>query len=170
MVNCVHIRPPASTVYSVLRSVAVQNILCWLACCVHNRPPSPKFQILPSQLRQTADRAAGLSIKGLWVGYPCILLVQISRECTPPYLSTGILNLLQPAQAEVVLGQLSAYLASWGLAANQRRRQPPQLFNPVKFFGMSFSTKFRTSSRYAYCFINLNILNKKNEPASSILF
>jgi hypothetical protein len=40
-------------------------------------------------------------------------LVQISRECTPPYLSTGISNLLQPAQAEVVLGQLSAYLASW---------------------------------------------------------
>ncbi len=142
------------------RSVAVQNILCWLACCVHNRPPSPKFQIFPSQLRQTADRAAGLSIKGLW----------ISRECTPPYLSTGILNLLQPAQAEVVLGQLSAYLASWGLVANQRRRQPPQLFNPAKFFGMSFSTKFRTSSRYAYCFINLNILNKKKEPASSILF
>ncbi len=29
-------------------------------CSVHNGPPSPKFQILPSQLRQTADRAAGL--------------------------------------------------------------------------------------------------------------
>jgi hypothetical protein len=43
-----------------------------------------------------------------------VLLVQISRECTPPYLSTGISNLLQPAQAaEVVLGQLSIYLASW---------------------------------------------------------
>ncbi len=41
------------------------------------------------------------------------LLVQISRECTPPYLSTGISNLLQPAQAEVVLGQRSTYLASW---------------------------------------------------------
>jgi hypothetical protein len=39
--------------------------------------------------------------------------VQISRECTPPYLSTGISNLLQPAQAEVVLGQRSTYLASW---------------------------------------------------------
>jgi hypothetical protein len=39
--------------------------------------------------------------------------VQISRECTPAYLSTGILNLLQPAQAEVVLGQLSTYLVSW---------------------------------------------------------
>jgi hypothetical protein len=39
--------------------------------------------------------------------------VQISRECTPPYLSTGISNLLQSAQAEVVLGQLSRYLASW---------------------------------------------------------
>ncbi len=39
--------------------------------------------------------------------------MQISRECTPPYLSTGISNLLQPAQAEVELGQLSRYLASW---------------------------------------------------------
>jgi hypothetical protein len=38
------------------------------------------------------------------------VLVQISRECTPPYLSTGISNLLQPAQAEVVLGHLSTYL------------------------------------------------------------
>jgi hypothetical protein len=44
---------------------------------------------------------------------PGVMLVQISRECTPPYLSTGISNLLQPAQAEVVLGQLSAYLAFW---------------------------------------------------------
>ncbi len=41
------------------------------------------------------------------------MLVQISWECTPPYLSTGISNLLQPAQAEVVLGQRSTYLASW---------------------------------------------------------
>jgi hypothetical protein len=39
--------------------------------------------------------------------------VQISWECTPPYLSTGISNLLQPAQAEAVLGQHSTYLASW---------------------------------------------------------
>jgi hypothetical protein len=42
------------------------------------------------------------------------MLVQISWECTPPYLSTEISNLLQPAQAEVVLGQCSMYLASWG--------------------------------------------------------
>jgi hypothetical protein len=41
------------------------------------------------------------------------MLVQISWECTPPYPSTGISNLLQPAQTEVVLGQLSTYLASW---------------------------------------------------------
>jgi hypothetical protein len=42
------------------------------------------------------------------------MLVQCSRECTLPNLSTGISNLLQPAQAEVVLGQRSTYLASWG--------------------------------------------------------
>jgi hypothetical protein len=41
------------------------------------------------------------------------MLVQVSRECTPEYISTGISNLLQPAQAEVVLGHLSTYLASW---------------------------------------------------------
>ncbi len=41
------------------------------------------------------------------------MLVEISRECTSPYLSTGISNLLQPAQTEVVLGQRSTYLASW---------------------------------------------------------
>jgi hypothetical protein len=44
---------------------------------------------------------------------PSVLLVQISWECTPSYLFTGISNLLQPAQAEVVLGHLSTYLASW---------------------------------------------------------
>ncbi len=55
----------ASPVYSVLRSAKVQNILCWLACFVHNGPPSPKFQILPSQLRLTADRAVGLHKKSL---------------------------------------------------------------------------------------------------------
>jgi hypothetical protein len=47
------------------------------------------------------------------VGDHSILLVQISRECTLSYLSTGISNLLRSTQAEVVLGQLSRYLASW---------------------------------------------------------
>jgi hypothetical protein len=41
------------------------------------------------------------------------MLVQIGRECTPSYLFTRISNLLQPAQAEAVLGQRSTYLASW---------------------------------------------------------
>ncbi len=41
------------------------------------------------------------------------MLVHISWEWTPSDLSTGIANLLQPAQAEFVLGQLSRYLASW---------------------------------------------------------
>jgi hypothetical protein len=64
VVRCVHSKP-ASTVDSVLRSDAIQNLLCWLACSVLNGPPPPKFQIPPSQLRQRADRAAGLSVKGL---------------------------------------------------------------------------------------------------------
>ncbi len=71
VVRCVHSRP-ASKVDSVLRSDAVQNILCWLACSVHNGPPSPRFQIPPSQLRQRADRAAGLSVKGLWYILYCV--------------------------------------------------------------------------------------------------
>jgi hypothetical protein len=41
------------------------------------------------------------------------MVVQTRGECTPAYLSTGLSNLLQPAQADVVLGQLSTYLASW---------------------------------------------------------
>jgi hypothetical protein len=41
------------------------------------------------------------------IGYPSVLLMRYSRESTPPYLSSGISNLLQPAQAEVVLGQRS---------------------------------------------------------------
>ncbi len=45
-----------------------------VACCVHNGPPSPKFQILPSQLRQTTDRAAGLCIKSLGLR-PCDFLM-----------------------------------------------------------------------------------------------
>jgi hypothetical protein len=42
--------------------------------------------------------------------------VQISRGCTPTYLFTVISNLLQPAQAEVVLGQRSTYLVSWDVS------------------------------------------------------
>jgi hypothetical protein len=46
------------------------------------------------------------------VGDPSVLLVRCSRECTLSDLSIGISNLLQPAQAEVVLGQPSTYLFS----------------------------------------------------------
>jgi hypothetical protein len=46
--------------------------------------------------------------------------VLCNREGTQPYLSTGMSNLLQPAQAEVVLGQLSMYLASWVLTQLER--------------------------------------------------
>ncbi len=51
--------------------------------------------------------------------------MQSSRECTQSYLSTGISNLLQPAQAEVVLGQLSTYLAS--LSATAAEVEAPSL-------------------------------------------
>jgi hypothetical protein len=68
---CTKLASLHSILYSVLRSVAIQNLLCWLSCFVYSGPPSPKFQILPSQLRQPADRAAGLCIKSL--GYTLIL-------------------------------------------------------------------------------------------------
>ncbi len=50
------------------------------------------------------------------------MLVQISWERTLPYLSTGISNLLQPAQAEAVLGQRCTYLASW-IATNYSKTE-----------------------------------------------
>ncbi len=51
-------------------------------CSVHNRPPSPKYQILPSQLKQTADRAAGLRIKSLG-GSPPIHSTLYTRSRKP---------------------------------------------------------------------------------------
>jgi hypothetical protein len=63
-----------------------------------------------------ASLVAGRSYEysDFWFGDPSVLLGHRSRECTPGYLSTGISNLLQSAQAEVVLGHLSTYLVSWG--------------------------------------------------------
>ncbi len=54
--------------------------------------PSPLLDILLNK-----SYPAGLA---WWqVGHPSVLLVQSSRECTPPYLSTGLLNLpSQPKQ------------------------------------------------------------------------
>jgi hypothetical protein len=60
--GCSGVMEAASTVYSVLQSVYYAG-----RPALYTRPHSPKFQIFPSQLRQTADRAAGLSIKSLWV-------------------------------------------------------------------------------------------------------
>jgi hypothetical protein len=62
---------------------------------------------------------------------PSVMLVQISMECTPPFLSTGISNLLQPAQPEVMLGQLSTYLTSWVPALTTK---PLAWYAPLPFF------------------------------------
>jgi hypothetical protein len=60
------------------------------------------------------------------------MLVQCNRECTLPYLSTGISNLLQPAQAEVVLGQRSTCLASWAtISADALKRWLPLGYNAL---------------------------------------
>jgi hypothetical protein len=41
------------------------------------------------------------------VGDPSVQLVQRGRECTPPYICTETVNLLQPAQAEAMLADRS---------------------------------------------------------------
>jgi hypothetical protein len=47
--------------------------------------------------------------------------VHRSRECTQPYLSTGISNLLQLAQAEVMLGKhCTVYIKPLGIQRNMR--------------------------------------------------
>ncbi len=66
--------------------------------------------------------------------------MQISWECAPAYLSTGISNLLQPAQAEVVLGQRSTYLASWVSTELCGRDQCCQV---PKFFSGQYMKKVR---------------------------
>jgi hypothetical protein len=73
-------------------------IECW---------PFPPFYICTISIFLPASLVTGT------VGDPNGLLVQSSKECTPPDLSTGISNLLRPLQAEVVLGQLSMNFASW---------------------------------------------------------
>ncbi len=76
---------------------------------VHRVRPSPPFHIFLDKCFP-----AGYPSGRYRYRYPSVMLVQSSKECTPPYPSSRISNLLQPAQAEVVLGQLFAYLASWG--------------------------------------------------------
>ncbi len=58
---------------------------------------------------------------------PIVLLGHRSRKCTPPYLFPGNSNMLQPAQAEVVLGHLSMYLASWKRTTSLRNKNLMQL-------------------------------------------
>jgi hypothetical protein len=42
-----------------------------------------------------------------------VQLVHCSKECTPPYLFPEITYLLQPVQAEGMLGRRSMYKSSW---------------------------------------------------------
>jgi hypothetical protein len=79
---------------------------------------------MPECIVQQSAGPAHLLIFSCWLVYwqvkdSSIQLVQYSRECTPSDLSIGISNLLQLAQAEVVLGQLSIYLASWVIRAKK---------------------------------------------------
>ncbi len=96
--------------------------LMWIDRWIH---PQSNQSAGPVRFLIFCSRSICLLASPWQVGNPSGLLVQISRECTPPYLSTGISNLLQPAQAEVVLGQRSTYLASWN---------PPTSYFPVFFY------------------------------------
>jgi hypothetical protein len=55
------------------------------------------------------------------LGGSSVLLVQTSRECTPPYLSIVISNLLQPALYVFSVKRLNTYLASWGSTVTRAR-------------------------------------------------
>jgi hypothetical protein len=80
-----------------------------------------------------------------WLAYlqedPSVLLVHISRECSPPYLSTGVSNLLQPTQAEVGLGQLSMYLASWVYTVCDSPTQPLPTSHPPYLPGVKINQR-----------------------------
>ncbi len=89
-----------------LQQTTTQYTECW---------PCPLFDILLNKYYPAGQTSGRQETTG-------VLLVKISRECTPsPTLGTS--NLLQPAQAEVMLGQLSTYLASWRTMYLARRVQ-----------------------------------------------
>ncbi len=69
MVHCVQSRT-ACTVYSVLRLIAVQNILCCPACSVHNGPPSLKYQYSLSIF-------SSLGLSSLYICPPLILILKV---------------------------------------------------------------------------------------------
>ncbi len=136
------------TLCSVLRSVAVQNLLCWLACFVlYNRPPSPKFQIFPSQLSQTAVRAAGLGIKSLWIT-PCekenliIQLLVVADRASPvvfvPFWSGRVHPVVNGCAVPVALGSSelvelflmwrSCFFSSWNFWAGRAVPDVTKLF------------------------------------------
>jgi hypothetical protein len=60
-----------------------------------------------------------------------------SKECAQSYLSIGISNLLQTAQAEVVLGQLSTYLASWGGSRQKKERLEVRRILDIESLGVA---------------------------------
>jgi hypothetical protein len=81
----------------------VEYILCYGGPAEHWGPlPATSLASRKILIEQNIKKRTG---PALWLLY--------GWEYTPPYPSTGISNLLQPALAEGVLGQLSMYLASW---------------------------------------------------------
>ncbi len=90
--------------------------------------------------------------------------MQISRECTPPYLSTGISNLLHPADAEVVLGQLSMNLASWVLSKKSWTLET--IFTDAMF--INYDPK-HVSSRHFHRGFHLVSINVQDEPTCSLI-
>jgi hypothetical protein len=93
-----------------------------------------------------------------------VLLVQISRERTPPDLSTRISNLLQPAQAEVVLGQLSRYLASWTTTAQCSAAVRLYVLSDCLLRGCVYTI---TSAQYSAVVVSVSFLQRDSERLQS---
>jgi hypothetical protein len=83
----------ARTVNSVLRSDAVQNILCWLASFVHNGPPSPRGGGFKSSPASSGKQRTGPSSM-----YKEVLVYATEyTECWPGQLFDILYNKYFPA-------------------------------------------------------------------------
>ncbi len=102
----VHYRCKYKSTCSAPRDLGTIPCIRWVELCTQSAGPVRFFIFCSRSIFLLASLVAGRG--------PSVLLGRRSREytCTPLYLSTGI-SQLQPAQAEVVLGHLSTYLASW---------------------------------------------------------
>jgi hypothetical protein len=112
---------------------------------------------------------------------PSVLLVHRSSECTPPYLSTGISNPLQLAQAVVALGQHSTYVASVviiyeGLAERQYVESTVPALECIRYFVSLYEDDILPFQEYSshihellgcYSYITISSISLEKQPFPS---